>query len=164
MLPEAYCDYLLALYTNGEDINESVPVKSSNQWTQAVGIHFILTVTMIPFSFLVVYFTEFNSLLQLGILSFFWIYSVWVFLYCRKREIHFHHFPLYISLLLLLLLTTTGSIVLTASTIIQSGTILSNFILWLFISIDKKHGILKTVSILCILFTSFYIILKYLTS
>jgi hypothetical protein len=106
LLPEKYCDYLLALYTNGQDLYDEAKVSNArDRWSPVITIHFILLLFMIPFSFLVVYFTEFHSLLQLVILIVFLVYSIWVYVYYRKNGYEYVPVALIVTLLLLLLLT-----------------------------------------------------------
>ncbi|WP_339228146.1 hypothetical protein NSQ77_00040 [Oceanobacillus sp. FSL K6-2867] len=77
LLPETYCDYLLALYTNGEAHSEEVDNKvKTRQWTIINVIHLLLALLMVPFSLLVLYFTEFDSFLQLVILLLFFSYLI----------------------------------------------------------------------------------------
>ncbi|RDI43991.1 hypothetical protein [Falsibacillus pallidus] len=75
MLPSHYCDFLLALYSEG---NQSAPMneegshrgfKKKTAWKQAVFYLFLLII--LAASVFVIYFTELSILLQTAILTFF---------------------------------------------------------------------------------------------
>ncbi|WP_087971699.1 hypothetical protein [Oceanobacillus rekensis] len=159
LLPEKYCDYLLALYTNGQELYDEAEVSNArNGLTPVIIIHFILLLAMIPFSLLVVYFTEFHLLLQLSILIVFLFYSIWIYLYFRKYSYEFVLVALIVSLLLLLLVSIILSSLLTTSIIIHTIVILMNLLLWLLISYAEKNKLLQIVSILSLIFAIGYII------
>ncbi len=159
MLPERYCDYLLALYTNGEELedgeNESVTLQRRKPF---IITSILLLFLMIPFSFLMIYFTEFHSLLQLTVLLLFGFYSIWLYRQFSRKQYDFIYFPLIASLLLLLLFTMEASRLFTQNQSILATVIVVNFILWLSISIVKKIKLLQALSISCIIFTLLYII------
>ncbi|MFC4022770.1 hypothetical protein ACFOUV_02925 [Oceanobacillus longus] len=163
LLPERYCDYLLALYTNGQELSDKADDDVRSTWTPII-IHFILLHSMIPFSFLVVYFTEFLPILQLSILTLFCIYSILLYVYFHGNGNKYVQFPLFVSLLLVLLLTLSISNFLASNSFINLVIILVNFILWLFLSIVKNIKILQMVSILSIVFAIGYIIFKTFTA
>ncbi|MGJ9456990.1 hypothetical protein [Oceanobacillus sp. CF4.6] len=161
LLPERYCDYLLALYTNGQELSDKADDDDiRSQWTPYIIIHFILLLSMIPVSFLVVYFTEFLPILQISILTLFCIYAIGLYVYFHGNGNEYVQFPLFVALLLVLLLTLSVSNFLASNSIINLVIILVNFTLWLFISIAKEIKILRIVSILLIVFAIGYIVFK----
>ncbi|WP_067727389.1 hypothetical protein [Oceanobacillus damuensis] len=165
LLPETYCDFLLALYTKGEAVEEDDKQATSRiRWTPLGIIHICLSIAVIPFSFLVLYFTEFHTVLQLGILSLFWVYTVWLYFYFPKKGYDDVQLPLYVSLLMLLLITATSSTVLSTSNFFHTAIILSNFVLWFYVSIVKKYRILQFISVIFVIFTLSYFIFTNLTA
>lgn len=90
LLPDQQCDFLLALYTNGEKVTK-IPGKSkmniSHESRMIKMMQLIILLLLLPFSFLVLYFTEFHSYLQLGILALFFSYAFWSFLILNKHRI-----------------------------------------------------------------------------
>ncbi|NIK29678.1 hypothetical protein FHS45_002783 [Thalassobacillus devorans] len=99
LLPESYCDYLLALYTQGEGLNQ--PLSGSSQWMIVTRV--MIAFLMLLISFLVIYFTETAFIMQTGILSIFVLGTglTAVYLY-NKKSIDFSVYVI-IGLLLLLL-------------------------------------------------------------
>ncbi|MBP2078171.1 hypothetical protein [Oceanobacillus polygoni] len=154
LLPETYCDYLLALYTNGEAFSEEV--NNKGQWTLRIVIHLILSLLMVPFSLLVLYSTEFDSFLQLGILLLFFSYLIWITNYFRKNGHPYLHVPLIAGLLVMLLLTTFSANLILKSDLLQIMVLIGNFIYWLLISKQRKIKFLQITSVLAITFTLIY--------
>ena len=71
LLPEQYCDYLLALYTEGEGGHpHSRPARFA--WMKWIRIFFILLICLLlPAGVLVIYFTELSFVLQILLLAVF---------------------------------------------------------------------------------------------
>lgn len=86
MLPEHYCDYLLTLYSKGEDIQESVERanKSKSLFTDEL-IFNCLFLIIISLSLVLTYFTHFSFALQTGILTIFGIFLFLSILYYQKN-------------------------------------------------------------------------------
>lgn len=161
LLPNQQCDFLLALYTNGEDIDANLESKQlgrhkGRKTSATTMLQIILLLMLLPFSFLVLYFTEFHIYLQLGILTLFLSYALWSFLYLKQRKIIYYHLGLMISLFLLLLLSISISSLIFNQAFLLNVVILINFILWFFLSrIYKLHYLLYT-SILGLIFVIIY--------
>jgi hypothetical protein len=98
MLPEHYCDYLLALYTEGN--------RPKNKARKAKGFYFlnIILLLLIPLSLLFIYFTELSFILQMGLLIFFTITGVSLAIYFTNKGIA-PQLPLAVSGLILLLMS-----------------------------------------------------------
>ncbi|WP_409251394.1 hypothetical protein V1502_14750 [Bacillus sp. SCS-153A] len=86
MLPEQYCDYLLALYNQGED-REAVDSMNSKRLPTAALIPSILLLALIPFSLFVIYFTELSFVLQTAILTGFVVLLIFAGIYYSNKEI-----------------------------------------------------------------------------
>ena len=67
LLPEQYCDYLLAFYSEGED--ESPSIKQSRKRT--FYLLYGLLISLVISALFVNYFTEIPTLMQMGLYSFF---------------------------------------------------------------------------------------------
>ncbi|RLL48058.1 hypothetical protein D8M04_01905 [Oceanobacillus piezotolerans] len=156
LLPERYCDYLLALYTNGEDKGE-LEKPQPKKWITFMQIG--LTVLLLPFSFLVIYFTRFPSFLQLGFLILFLFYAAITYIYFKNREISSHHLSLIIFLSLLLLTSVYAGNIWIPDTYVIFSIIMLNFVFWFYISSRKHLLYLKISSIIGIVFSIVIIIL-----
>ncbi|API90560.1 hypothetical protein KM917_02480 [Virgibacillus pantothenticus] len=89
---------MLTLYTKGN----YAPSNRKDKLIFAAQVTFLLL--MIPFSVLIVYFTQFQIFLQLALLFLFLGYSLWVYWSAKKKQANFL-FPLAIALLVALLFT-----------------------------------------------------------
>ncbi|WP_093045566.1 hypothetical protein [Thalassobacillus cyri] len=99
LLPESYCDYLLALYTKGNGVKNPISF-----WERMIFYLRLAVITLLfPISFLVIYFTETAFIMQTVILSIFVIGTGLsaVFLH-NKQSIDFYITSI-VHLLLLLL-------------------------------------------------------------
>lgn len=87
MLPEHYCDYLLTLYTGGENDEQikSQSSKASTWITDDLFFHssFLLIIIL---SLVVTYFTHFSFSLQTVVLVTFYIYLFASFVYYKKKQ------------------------------------------------------------------------------
>ncbi|MFS0672835.1 hypothetical protein [Ornithinibacillus sp. 179-J 7C1 HS] len=148
LLPESQCDFLLALYTKGED--ETIYDNKISKYKASLYIQLTLLVLMVPFSFLVVYFTQFKFILQLSILVLFIGYAFLVFRYLYKRSLKFVHISIIVPLIMLLLLT---DLVLDMLHINQYLTIiffLINFVCWFLLGRKLQYRYLMASSGLAI--------------
>lgn len=137
MLPEVYCDFLLALYTNGEYSPEEEPVKRKQSWSIVTSVQVFLLVMLVPFSFLVTYFTQFQTVLQLCILFLFLSYAVWLLVRFKKTNTYLLHIPMAVLLILSMLITTYVGSMFDASNWLSIGLIVIHFVVWF--GIGKKY-------------------------
>ncbi|WP_139365090.1 hypothetical protein [Litchfieldia alkalitelluris] len=104
LLPESYCDFLLSLYTEGN--NELIPTKDHKNYkskTLTVIISLVSFILLtILFLFLVTYFTEINLNLQMLINCLF-IIICFLFGYFYRENRWIHHFSLIVGALLVLI-------------------------------------------------------------
>src|SRR5699024_12207133 len=97
LLPEVYCDFLLALYTQGErKVQKISPLLIFNT---------ILLLPLIPISLVVIYHTEIHPILQIGILTLFLTFSIWSYKNFKNQQYFFSYLALVIVLILILLLS-----------------------------------------------------------
>ncbi|WP_164668586.1 hypothetical protein [Virgibacillus doumboii] len=157
LLPDVYCDFLLALYTNGEASAEEATAKSGMNFIHVV--QHILLVSLLPFSFLVVYFTEFHVLLIISILLLFVIFSFWMFRN-NKRDSLTYHLSLATILMLILLMSVYVAANSNVSQWFLQLLVFCNFILWYYFGYKNRIKYLKIVSVIGILFVILYIMLQ----
>lgn len=100
LLPEQYCDYLLALYTEGNQPKENRKGGNGKK-LNLVNLLFIL---LIPLSVFLLYFTELSIILQTAFAILFIILGAGLFFYFIKKEIMLH-IPIISSALILLFLS-----------------------------------------------------------
>ena len=82
MLPEHYCDYLLALYSQGEEIPIQRILSTSKQTSF---LFWLLSIVLIAISLFVIYFTELSFVLQTAILACFVVFLSVVAIYFSKK-------------------------------------------------------------------------------
>ncbi|MBM7650013.1 hypothetical protein JOC78_002997 [Bacillus ectoiniformans] len=83
MLPEHYCDYLLALYSQGEEISEQAKPPARNRRIKAAGL--FLSFLLLIISLFVIYFTELSFPLQTAILTTFVVFLLEAGIYFSKK-------------------------------------------------------------------------------
>lgn len=130
MLPDRYCDYLLALYTEG-----SQPKEIKKQVLYLANLIFLL---LIPISALLIYFTELSIILQTAILILF-IFACTFFVFYFSRKAKLMHIPIISSALIFLM----GSVWLVSEIYPENQKVLyavlvTNCVLWLFAGIKFK--------------------------
>lgn len=128
MLPEHYCDFLIALYTEGEALEDTRKKSASLKGIERFQI--ILLFLILPFSFVVIYFTEIETFLQLIILLLLLSYSVWVCFYFKGARSFYFHAALVISLFLLLLTSITAAEAWFYHPSATASVIVLNFLIW----------------------------------
>lgn len=123
LLPEHYCDFLLALYTEGNGLHEK-----KNRFERKYLLFLLLFIPVIMF---LLYFTELSLILQMVfsiILIFIGIYLVLLFL---KKGLLFQ-IPLIVSALILLFVSAKITLNLFPGNYISLYTVLGlNCLLWL---------------------------------
>lgn len=160
LLPEHYCDFLLALYTKGEEININKKAEQSSLASKLMlSLKVLFLILMIPFSFLVLHFTEFQVYLQLIILILISGAAFLLFVHFKRRDLIYQHLGLLVSLLLLLLLSVQAGSVFFEQSMVLNIIILFNFFFWILISRIYKIGYLMYIGILGVLLVILYIIL-----
>ncbi len=155
MLPVVYCDFLLALYSNGDEQIEP-SVIGQNRFIDT--IQTLLLSMMIPFSLLVIYFTQFQIILQLSMLILFLGYSIWMYVYLKPKWTLKYHLALMNSLLIALFI----SVLVSKAYLHDFGLIIIvfiNFLFWVVIGFYKKINYLLITGILALVFTCIYIVL-----
>ena len=98
MLPEQYCDYLLALYTEG---NQPETSKKESRKAGFWKKHYLFLL-LIPLTLFLIHFTELSITLQIAIVILFVLVGIVFTIYFSRKGILFQ-IPLIVSALVLLL-------------------------------------------------------------
>lgn len=155
LLPEAYCNFLISLYTEGEGVeptNQATPSKK-NPYISILGIGLLL-----PVLFLVTYFTEISPILQMVINFIFLIICILGVFASRKNPLVVHIGSIILALFSLLLSVNISEFLFKGQGIYLFGIILLNCICWVFVGIFSKKkyfliaGILGSITSSIILF------------
>ncbi|OZU89947.1 hypothetical protein CIL03_02055 [Virgibacillus indicus] len=157
LLPDVYCDFLLALYTKGEE--ETSPITRTKEEKITLIIKTILLLLLLPFSFLVLYFTQFRPLLQISIIFLFLTYSFWLYVNFKNKKHSLFHLTLGVTLAVILLASVYFTAAYTDKQIIIYLILMTNFLFWFLMGKIKKVKYLTVAAILGIVFAIFYIIL-----
>lgn len=159
MLPAVYCDYLLALYTNGEEVIDDKEIKSIKFSILKV-VQLILLTLLLPFALLVIYTSYFPNYLQIATLLIFILYSFWHYKGLIVKQNLFYHLSLIIFLLLIFL--TTIFLCNTYFYYLQWVTLfvmIMNFLVWIIIGSKMELKYLSVTSIFGILLVVLFFVL-----
>lgn len=129
MLPPHYCDYLLALYTQGEDFTES------GRRARSQRIHLTsaaLAIMLLPISIFVLYFTEFSFILQTVVLTSFVGFLLLLAIYFSRKKILVPVFFLGAAVMLLLLSLELNTYFFAGNPFTLYGILFLNCLLWLY--------------------------------
>ncbi|KAA9026337.1 hypothetical protein [Niallia endozanthoxylica] len=125
LLPEHYCDFLLAIYTEGEGIQEKNKKKS--RWLKKE-LFLLLFIPIILFLF---YFTELSLILQLVIAIILILIGIYLTFMYKKRESLFQ-IPLIVTALILLFSSVKIALTIYPENVISLYIVLGfNCLLWL---------------------------------
>ncbi|MBA2173569.1 hypothetical protein H0266_01510 [Halobacillus locisalis] len=135
LLPSEYCDFLLALYTEGEgeaveDNQKATKYRKRLPW---IYLFLALNLILLPLSFLVIYFTEMDIIMQTGLLSSFVALALVHFWRMMKKESELYHIPLIVGLLIALLLSVLIIHSYWPNNWSTYGIVTSHCLLWLWI-------------------------------
>jgi hypothetical protein len=121
MLPDQYCDYLLALYNQGNDTEE--PGREPSKHMRAYFLSALL-IALIPFSLFVIYFTELSFVLQTAILAGFVVLLIFTGIYYSNKEMVLP--VIYITTALIILIYT----VYLTDKVFQGGKLITYIVLF----------------------------------
>ncbi|MCH1624963.1 hypothetical protein [Fredinandcohnia quinoae] len=155
LLPESYCNFLLTLYTEGEE--NQIPTKTSN--SEKKPLLMILIIGMVlPILFLVTYFTEISPHLQMVINFIFLIICLLAAVLSKNNKLLLHVSFIAAALFMFLLTVKAVEIFLHGKSTFVVIAVLINCICWGLIGIktDKKYflvaGILGSILVIISLF------------
>ncbi|ASF39935.1 hypothetical protein CEH05_12625 [Halobacillus halophilus] len=160
LLPGEYCDFLLALYTQGQKDSSDREIEFNNSKRNVLTLMFsLLTLILLPLSFLVIYFTEMNLILQTGLLSTFVFTAFLALRHVIGTYPVLYHFPLITGLLvcLLLFLNLVSTLSINSQWIYGMASI--HCILWMGIGVRWRIHYLMISSVIGILFLFIAVVL-----
>ena len=133
LLPDQYCDYLMALYTEGEGEKHT----SKGRRKVFSFLFACLISLLVPITFLVIYFTEMPVHLQMLLVTFFVLLSLFGYFVFRKEEF-FIHIPVFVTALLILILSIKSLEILSFQLPLTFIVITFQTVLWFIIGYMKK--------------------------
>jgi hypothetical protein len=149
LLPEHYCDFLMALYTEGNGIKRKRSQLSKNKKQ-------LLWLLLIPVILFFLYFTELSLILQITISIIFLIIGTYLTIYFTKQGF-FYQIPLIISAIFLLFVSVEAVQKFYSHHIFSLYVILLfNCLLWLFSGIKLKLIYFTIAGILGIILLLFF--------
>jgi hypothetical protein len=136
LLPSTYCDFLLALYTEGNQVEEEL-ISQKNRLRKGktafqVLLYGLLLLLLLPAMLLVIYFTELSFVLQISIVSFCLVCSILITAYfIRKRA--FFQVPISVTFIELFIASLSIVEYATNGDRLWIGmTVVVNCLLWIF--------------------------------
>jgi hypothetical protein len=109
LIPTEYCDFLLALYTQGDTQDRHRYQGNNSFYYYTFYIWLAFSLFLLPLSFLVIYFTEMGIIMQTGLLSSFvvieWIHVRWL----KYKESDWLLIPLIVGILVFLLASISSA-------------------------------------------------------
>lgn len=159
ILPERYCDYLLALYTQGESLNENV-IERKKQF-QAVSLLAQITflIIMVPLSYIVIYFTELQLIMQIVIMFIFLIFSFSRLIIFRKKHYELYPIAIMSTFSILILFSVFLSEIYSTNLFLVECIVIVEMISLIIFSYLEKQIYLKILGLLALLFTVSYMFL-----
>jgi hypothetical protein len=141
LLPSTYCDFLLALYTEGNQVEEELISQKNHIRKGKTAFQVLLyglLLVLLPAMLLVIYFTELSFLLQISIVSFCLLCSIIITAYfIRKRK--FFQVPISVTFIELLIASLSIVEYATNGERLWIGmTVVVNCLLWIFTGITYR--------------------------
>jgi hypothetical protein len=136
MLPDQYCDYLLALYTNG---NEQIQISTADKGNRNHHVMAImLSASIISFSLFVIYFTELSVVLQTAILTGFVVLFFGMRIYYSKKKISTPFIRIAAAFLILLLSLNISDSLFGGSRSLTYAVLFLNCMSWIVLGWKRK--------------------------
>ncbi|MCC3356693.1 hypothetical protein [Bacillus sp. REN16] len=155
LLPEAYCNFLLSLYTEGEGVE---PTKTTAPAKNKTTISILGIGLLLPVLFLVTYFTEISPILQMVINFIFIIICTLGLIRNRNNPFFVHIGSVILALFILLLSVNVSDLLFKGHEYYLFGIILLNCFCWVIVGIFSKKkyflitGILGSITSVILLF------------
>ncbi|RDY72015.1 hypothetical protein DXT76_04800 [Halobacillus trueperi] len=156
LLPDEYCNFLLALYTQGEgQVNEE---SAKGAQSPAFYMFMAMNAFLLPLSFLVIYFTEMGIIMQTVVLSSF-VIGVWIHIrWLQYIKSDWLFIPLLNGALILLLLTVYLNQNMIGLGLSFYITLTLNFTLWIYLGWLWKLKTLFYSGVIGFIFLIIYIV------
>ena len=154
MLPEQYCDFLLALYTEGNGTGKK------SRWINGRKRN-LIWLTLIPIITFFIYFTELSLILQITFSVFFLTCGFGVLIYCVKKSLPFQ-IPLIITAINFLFISVEFTEKIFSESMISLYLILIlNCLIWLAVGMKFKFLYFTISGILGILFLMIFLFFPF---
>ena len=157
LLPANHCDFLLALYTNGEGAKNPAAVRGSNIFIFLLQL--LILIVLVPFSFIVIYFTKFSIILQTSILIFLLMFAFISYLLMARRGNSLKILALSVLLMLLLICSVFFGDQFLNYSLTNKVVIMLNTVGWIVYASFKQIRYLKILGYLSLLGVIIYIVL-----
>lgn len=161
LLPDVYCDYLLALYSQGEDTEKLIRKNKNKVFKITQIVITSLLILMLLLSLSLVYLIEIENMWQTILLITIIIFSSWMYILLRKNNDFSFHFGIVILLTIYFISSIHISTLYIKNQWLIYLILFLNLFGWFYISQRKQLKYLKVVSTISIVFTVFYIISHY---
>lgn len=159
LLSDVQCDFLLALYTQGDGETIDKYVLNKKRLDLSIVLQTLLSILLFILSFVVIYIIKMSFGLQIGIISAFLAISLWNYISLKRKESSYSSIAIATFLIMMLMFTVFISKTLNLSQLILQIIISLNFIGWFIFGKYTALKYLKITSILGLLFMIIYIIL-----
>lgn len=166
LLPDVYCDFLLALYTEGEmnTLDKQIHMEHSERFHVSSFVQLIMTTMTLILSVVVAYNNEIGSFLQFILLIGLLLLCFWMYILLKNRL----HIFTQIALMILLIMVLNISIYLIQhflnSLWTLNVTVLLNFVVWLIIGYRQSERYLRLIGVLGLVLTIGYMCWKFFIS
>ncbi len=159
LLPDVQCDFLLALYTQGDGVTIDKYVLNKKRLDLSIVLQTLLSIILFILSFVVIYMIKMSFGLQIGIILSFLAISLWDYISLKRKQSTYSSIAIATFLIMMLMFTVFISKTLNLSQLVLQIIILMNFVGWFIFGKYTGLKYLKITSILGLLFMIIYIIL-----
>ncbi|GAE33412.1 hypothetical protein [Halalkalibacter akibai] len=155
LLPEKYCDFLITLYTEGDQADNESSIKK-NSPLQAILI-FLCIQAMFLLAILVIYFTDFSIVLQMGIVVFI---AMTIIIIARKtsNELLFSLYCMNAAFIIFLLTIHIVLLFANNSTVSLIVAILAHCLVWFYIGWKWSIRFFTIAAVLTLLFLVIFLL------
>ncbi|WLV23583.1 hypothetical protein QR721_07955 [Aciduricibacillus chroicocephali] len=157
LLPAAQCDFLLALYTNGEEAKNQAALQGGNRIV--FPLQLLALLVLVPFSFIVIYFTKLSAILQMPILFILLLPALLLYIFMIKREHPLRNLALTVLLMLVLIISVFIGNTYFKGPLTTELVIALNSVGWFIYGRLKRLPYLKVTGVLALLFVIVYTVL-----
>lgn len=157
LLPEEQCNFLLALYTQGEGNDQHL----ETTYERSFIIYLLLLILLIPFSIIITNFMQISLTFQVLLMILFISFSSLSYYLFKKHQFQYTIIALLTTLILILFTTVFVVNHFFVHSFVLPVIILINFIGWYIFGHWQKIKLLQIISVTSFIFTCFYIIFQF---
>ncbi|WP_017186993.1 hypothetical protein [Alkalibacillus haloalkaliphilus] len=158
LLPAEYCDFLLALYTYGEGVEESTPSNGEHQQSFFFYADVFLLVLLLPLSLYLLTMFDYNIWLEMVLFLGIIVIILGHLLWYKERHQSLVHIPIMLLFLVFLIGTISFIHTLYGQGLVLNTTILFHCIVWVIVGVVLRYhyllasGIIGMLLLLSIIF------------